>query len=361
MKLITPIQKVISIVLLTGIIASCGDSEDATVSNESDPTGKIQTVEVVQPKNRSFTAKVQIAGTAQPNQVVTLYAMESGVLIKIYKEIGDNVRKGEVIARLSNPALIQEQIKLQAELKAKKSTYDRLKEIYDNTPAITTLQTLEDAEAQYYSAKASLGAVNHRLAFLTIKAPFSGTVTKRFVDKGSMLQNGLSEDNPQAIVEIQETNIVRLQLPVPGSDAVAIKLGMAVDITFPELSGDIIKAKISRTSKSLDMASKTMQVEIDLNNSKGEIITGMYAKATMQIASRENILSLPILAKVKFQNEDYVMAVEDGIVKRIPVKIGLSDQDYFEVINAEITKDTKVIVTGKGLVSVGQSVKISLK
>ena len=171
----------------------------------------------------------------------------------------------------------------------------------------------------------------------------------------------MSEDNPQAIVEIQETNIVRLQLPVPGSDAVAIKLGMPVDITFPELSGDIIKAKISRTSKSLDMASKTMQVEIDLDNSKGEIITGMYAKATLQIASRENILSLPILAKVKFKNEDYVMAVENGIVKRIPAKIGLSDQDFFEVINAEITKDTKVIIAGKGLVSVGQSVKTVIK
>lgn len=136
---------------------------------------------------------------------------------------------------------------------------------------------------------------------------------------------------------------------------------MGVQVTFPELSGEIYKAKITRTSGALDPMSKTMQVEIDLDNANGKIITGMYAKILFQVSSRENILSLPIISKVSHNNEVYVWAVENNVVKRIPVKIGLSDKDYYEVLNAEITSETQVISNGKGLVNPGQIVKPVLK
>lgn len=92
-----------------------------------------------------------------------------------------------------------------------------------------------------------------------------------------------------------------------------------------------------------------------------EIISGMYAKVMLQIHSRENILSLPIISRVSHKNEEYVLAVEDNMVKRIPVKKGLSDKDYFEVLNAEITDETLVIIKGKGLVNPGQIVEPILK
>ena len=136
---------------------------------------------------------------------------------------------------------------------------------------------------------------------------------------------------------------------------------MSVQVTFPELSGKEYEAKISRTSNALDAMSKTMQVEVDIPNKDGKIITGMYAKVLLQVGSRENILSLPVIAKVRYKNEACILVVEDGIVKRLPVKIGLSDKDYFEVLNAEITNETLVITTGKGLVKPNQRVKAILK
>jgi multidrug efflux pump subunit AcrA (membrane-fusion protein) len=142
---------------------------------------------------------------------------------------------------------------------------------------------------------------------------------------------------------------------------VAIKKGTEVQVTFPELSGEMHKAKITRTSGALDPMSGTMQVEIDLDNADGKILSGMYAKILLQIQSRENILSLPILSKIRFQNEDYVFVVEDGKVQRVPIKIGLSDKDYFEVLNDEITLETQVIINGKGLVNPGQVVNPVLK
>lgn len=345
-------------VLLTTLI-SCNNQEKET--EQTATNDKIQKVEVVKPKQRSFTAEVSITGTARPNQIVTLYAMESGMLMQLRKDIGDKVRQGETIAVLGNPELQQLQIKWQAETKAKKANYDRLNSVYEKTPALTNIQMVENAEAEYLSAKANLDAVNNRIGFLTIKAPFSGTITKRFVDKGAMIQSGLSEDNAQAIFEIQEIDPIRLTIPVPEADAVSIKEGMEVEVTLPELSGNSFMVKVSRISNALDPMSKTMQVEIDLENPDGRIISGMYAKALLQLSSRENILSLPIISKVSHKNEDYILAVIDDKIKRIGVKIGLSNQDYFEVLNDEITPETQVIVKGKSLVKPGQIVEPILK
>lgn len=346
--------------LLLILFTSCKTGNN-NLKEEIGETKKIQTVEVVNPEYRSFTAEVLITGKAQPNQVVTLYAMESGVLTQIRKDIGDRVVKGETIATLENPELVQQQIKMKAELQAKKSVYERLNSVYEKTPALTNIQMVENAEAEYLSAKANLDAINNRLGYLIIKAPFSGIVTKRFIDKGGLLQSGLNQRNPQATVEIQEINPIRLTIPLPESDAVAIKEGMPVQVTFPELSGETYQAKISRTSNALDPMSKTMQVEIDLDNASGKIISGMYAKVMLQINSRENILSLPIISKVIHNNEEYVLTVENNIVKRVPVKKGLSDKDYFEVLNAEITEESQVIIKGKSLVNPGQIVEPILK
>ncbi|NDP28386.1 MAG: efflux RND transporter periplasmic adaptor subunit [Flavobacterium sp.] len=359
MKTLINIKSVTFFVVLLSVLISCKNQEKETktaVTND-----QIQKVEVVKPQRRSFKAEVLITGTVRPNQIVTLYAMEGGMLMQMRKDIGDKVKQGETIAVLGNPELGQQQLKWQAEAKAKKAFYDRLNTVYKKTPTLTNIQMVENSEAEYLSAKANLAVVNNRIGFLRIKAPFSGIITKRFVDKGAMIQSGLNQSSPQALFEIQEINPIRLTIPVPESDAVGIQKGMEVEVTLPELSGKSLMAKVSRTSKVLDPMSKTMQVEIDMENPNGKIVSGMYAKALLLINSRKNILSLPMIAKVSHKNEDYVLAVVDGKVKRIVLKVGLSNQDYLEVLNDEITSETQVIIQGKGLVNPEQIVEPILK
>ena len=163
------------------------------------------------------------------------------------------------------------------------------------------------------------------------------------------------------IVELQQTDPIRLTISLPESDAAAIGVGMKASITFPELFGESFDAKVSRTAKALDPSSKTMRVEFDIANRDGKIITGMYAKVLMQIDSREDVLSLPIIAQVMYQDEPFVLAVQNSRVERIPIRKGLSGKDYFEVLNANITEETLVIVQGKGLVKPGQIVEPILK
>ena len=354
--------------LFVGIVSigllSCGteqntNSGDKILAAISD--SKIQVVEVMKPQQRSFVAEVLISGTAKPNQQVTVYAMESGFVVRINIEIGDVVKKGELIAKLSNPELNRKYEEKKIQMDANKIIYERLKSTYEKTPSITPLQLVEEAEANYLTLKAEVSAIQDRLGFLNVRAPFAGLVTKRMVDVGALVQSGLTGDNPQGIVVIEDVSPIRLTIPLPESDVASINVGQKTHVLFPELAGESFDALVSRMAGSLDPASKTMQVEIDIENEDGLIKPGMYARIQMQVSSQENVRSLPITAQLMFQDQPFLLIVKDNKVERVLLRKGLANKDYFEVLNAEITESTLVIIQGKGLVREGQTVKPVLK
>ncbi len=353
-------------ILMAFALFSCNNENNVSAntteeSTHNEQTQHIQSVEVVNPQARTFEANILITGTAEANQNVTLYAMESGYVSRITKNIGDRVKKGETIATLRNPQIGQLLIQKKIQLASKKTIYERLASVQANTPSLTTLETVDNAQADYQMLEAEVNALNQRLGFLNIKAPFSGQITKRLVDHGALVQEGLSESNPQGIVEIQETNIIRLSVPFPEADIAGVTKGMPVTVTFPELTGAHFSANISRIAGALDLASKTMMAEIDIDNSKGVIKPGMYAKVSLDLKSRADVLSLPLTAQVIHQNEFFILIVKDKKVERITLRKGLTNKDYFEVLNPEITAKTQVIIQGKGLVNIGQIVEPILK
>ncbi len=338
---------------------SCSSDKKAQSSEITAPknTQKIQNVAVVNPLPRSFVDEVLITGTAEPNRSVMLHAMQSGALKGIYKDIGDAVRKGEVIALLENPAFGWQIQPLEVALKSKQIVYDRLKSIREKTPALTTLQQVDDAEAACLLLSSEIATIKEKMTFLQVKAPFSGIITQRFVDEGAMIQNAINNTQAQALFEIQEISPIRLSIPLPETNAPDVKKGMNVTVTFPELPGQTFAAKVSRTSNALDYKSKTMRVEIDLPNRSRTIKPGMYAKAFMQLNIKEEVLSLPVTAQVIKAKKPYLLLVDNANkVQQIALQKGLHDKDYFEVLNTDITKDSKIIIKGKGLVKPAQIV-----
>ncbi|MBA3901992.1 MAG: efflux RND transporter periplasmic adaptor subunit [Bacteroidetes bacterium] len=362
MQIINPFKVAGMLILALLFIVSCQSGEPSDNTKTSTlADNKIQSVEVVKPQSISFSGDILITGTALAFQQVMLHSMENGYVKSIHKDIGDIVKAGEIIAELENPELTGQLAKLKAREKVAKSTYERLKSTYEKTPAISPVQVLENAEADYLTLKAELQSVSERVGFLKVRAPFSGVITRRFVDNGAIVQSGIANSNTLAIVEIQQVQKIRLTLPLPESDIANVKKGMETTVTFPELAGEAFVAKISRMSNALDPASKTMQVEIDIDNSKGLIKPGMYAKVLIQTSSRDGVLSLPITAQVSFQNQLFVLVAKDGKVERVPLRKGLAGKDYFEILNQEITENSLVIVQGKGLVKPGQEVNPVLK
>ncbi|PCH65587.1 MAG: hypothetical protein COC01_09515 [Bacteroidetes bacterium] len=346
--------------VLFSILVSCHSEGDKQTVKPGEST-KIQRVEVVVPKERSFNAELLITGTAMPNQKVMLHTMESGYVRVVHKDIGDLVYKGAVIVELDNPELYRMHEKLMAQVEAKKAVYERLKLTMEKTPDLTPKQVLEDAEAEYLSVRAELNAIEDRQGFLKVVAPFKGIISRRLVDHGALVQSGMSNTDATAIVEIQELDPIRLTIPLPETDADAVTKGMKVLVTFPGLPGESYEVKVSRTAGVLDFASKTMQVEIDIANPDGKIKPGMYAKVIMQISSLEDVLSLPVTAQVMYEDEFFVLVVKENRVERIPLRKGLFNKDFFEVLNPEIGAESQVIIQGKGLVKPGHIVDAVLK
>src|SRR5680860_14417 len=166
---------------------SC-QSKDSNITTGDQSSPRVQTVGVVQPSYQNFMAEVHIAGTARPYQKVMLHAMEDGYVKSVKKDIGDFVNIGEVVAVQENPELYRQQEKLKVQLHGKKVIYDRLNSIRTKTPALTTTQQVENSQTEYAVAMAEMEGINDRITFLTVKAPFHGTITKRMVDIGSLVQ-----------------------------------------------------------------------------------------------------------------------------------------------------------------------------
>lgn len=341
-----------------GCNASQEPAEDQAV-NTSDIS--VPNVKVVHPERRNFEAESNVIGTAMPYKQVEVMAMESGYITKMHKDIGDRVKKGEVIASLSNPEINRMLEAAKAEFEAKEATWIRLASIKDKSPTLTTAQMVEEAESAFKIAKANYDNIKDRMGFLRVKAPFNGVITKRFMDEGALVQNGINNPSAAPIFEVQDLSVIRLEVQVPDVDATAAQTGTRVMVTFPEMAGKAFPATISRTSGALSSASKTMQAEIDLENADGMLRPGMYAEVKIQLNSRQNVVSLPMSALVFHQDAEFLWVVKDSIATRMELRRGLSNRNYFEVLNAEIDSATTVVTEGKNLIRENQPVQYTFE
>jgi len=350
-----PINKTFLLLLPLGLLllGSCHSGSD---DKEVPQQRNIPTVLVTVPQVHSFHATLPISGIARPNQVVKLYAMTSGYLQQLRADIGDFVKAGQCVAVLENPELLRDKEKAEADLKAKKSIYERLHGIYDKTPQLTTLADVEKAEADYETARAQLNGLLLQIGYLNVKAPFSGVITRRYVDKGAVIQSGLNNNNAMALFEIQDLNPIRLEADIPETDAVLINNSTTAAITFPELPGAGYSAKVSRFAYGLDADTRTMRVEIDIPNKSLTIRPGMYARVVINGSGHKDVLSVPNEAIANVKGQSFIYTADSGKVRKITIKTGIRDEHFTEVLEGKISSSDRIIVQGKELVSDGSLV-----
>ncbi|MBE0514769.1 efflux RND transporter periplasmic adaptor subunit [Sulfurimonas sp.] len=343
-------------ILSIAVLLFSGCTDDASQKEAKTEEKSTPSVLVANAQTHDFNASVSIAGSAKPNQQVQIYAMSDGYLKQTTVDIGDFVRGGDVVAVLDNPELLSQRAKLQAEFNGKKALYERLRNVYEKTPQLTSVFDVENAKAEFESLKAELSAVAVQIAYLSVKAPFSGVITQRFVDKGAIIQNALNNANSAALFEIQDIDPIRLNVHVPESDAPLIHKGMIANIVFPELPNQDFNAKVSRTSFGLNEATRTMEVQIDIANKEFTIRPGMYAKVNISINGHKDTLSVLNEALGNIKGESFVYVVENQKVRKVVVKTGIRDNKFTEIINGDIDAEDAVVVQGKEFCSDGASV-----
>ena len=270
-----------------------------------------------------------MAGGFKPFQEVDLHAKVAGYIKTIYVDVGSHVKEGQTLAVLEVPELAaelsgadaavrraKEEIRrAQGDVQRAKSAHeathamaDRLTQASDSRAGLVAQQEVDDArakdlegEAQVSSAQAALSAAEQALDvavatqqqykalsdYTRITAPFTGVITVRYADTGSLIAAGTSSSTQSApVVRIAQISVLRLVLPVPESIAGQIRLGEPVKVHVQALNQDSV-GKVSRFADALDPQTRTMETEIDFENKAGKLLPGMYAETVLQLAESQ--------------------------------------------------------------------------
>lgn len=357
-----------------------------SVNSAQDEGAQAQPVAVALVKRAPIRQSLVLSGWFKPFQNVDVHAKVAGYIKAIYVDVGDKVKRGQTLAILEVPELNAQLMAAQAAIKRAEDSvqrsknevardksaheavhldYTRLKEASDQQPGLIAQQELDDefakdqvAEAQIEAAEAALSAAKNELGiaqaneqrlqdlsdYTRIVAPFDGVVTKRYADTGALVQAGTaSSTQAMPVVTIAQYDRLRLVLPVPEQDVPAVHLGSLVDVNVLALHRHFV-GKVARFADSLDMQTRTMHTEVDVENPKDTLVEGMYANVTLVLHQDADALSVPLQAVTRNGNNASVVLVnpQDRIELR-PVRLGLEGTTRVEVLSGLSLNDRVVI------------------
>ena len=346
-----------------------------------------------------LASTLTVAGEFQPYQEVELHAKVSGYIRRINVDIGDRVKSGQVIATLEVPELNAQVMASQAQIRHSQSeitraqnevtlaeanyaalhaAYTRLSEASKRRPGLIAEQELDDArakdqdaEAKINVAKSALEATKEQLGiskadnqrvqsledYSIVTAPFTGVVTMRYADVGSLIQAGTaSNTQSMPVVKLAQSDLLRLRMPVPEEDVPSIKVGGDVQIKL-QATGKTISGKIIRFTRELTTSTRTMLAEVDVPNPDLTLSTGMTAETTIVLQAQKNALTIPAGAVLKEGGRAYVLIVDnDNKVQKIPVTLGIQGSDRVQICQG-LTEHQSVIVSGQDNYQPGQVVR----
>ncbi len=335
---------------------------------------------------------IVLSAEFQPFQDVDVMAKVAGYVRSIGVDIGSHVKTGDVLAVLDVPEIQDELQKAKAGVAAAQAnvvtaqagvqraeasaniahlSYQRINDVATKNKGLVPRQDVyvaqsRDAEAvaQLASAKSSLQAslesksaadseyarAGAMMQYATIRAPFNGIVTNRYANTGSMIQAGTaSQSQAMPVVKLAQYNVLRLTLPVPVTSASEIKDGQAVDVTVTS-PHRTLTGKISRFAGSVQMSTRTMDTQVDVPNTDGSLLPGMYAEVHLHLADRPNVMSVPIDAVDGLGTSvEQAYVVRDGIVHVVQVTTGLQTATRLEVLSGLDAGDKVIVGRHTGL------------
>ena len=211
------------------------------------------------------------------------------------------------------------------------------------------------AEAEAAVDRAKVAELRTLMEYAVITAPFDGVISERFVDQGAFVRSA-AEGTTTPLLCIVSTGRLRLTIDIPETSVSAIEVGTDVEVVIPAVGGASVQASISRTAYALDPATRTMRVEVDMDDQDGRLQPGMYAKVAILIDGTPGVLTVPSASIRVRGDETYVLIVTDGVAVEAPVTIGYDDGLRAEIVEG-LRGDEHVIVTATSAVAPGVRVE----
>lgn len=350
------------------LLAACGNQPPESVapqplSSEAAegspvPAGAI-VVQTIQPQRRDLARTLSLPANVSPWVQATLFAKVPGYLKWMGADKGDEVKSGQSLALIDAPEIEQQLQEAEADYRIKQLTFQRLHNAWQANPEVVAKQDVDVAES---AAKASRHLRDRRrtqLEYTKVSAPFSGTITARFADPGALIQSASGSATQAApLFTLMDLSTIRVYISVPQETALKAKPGTKAVVSVREIPGQEFHTTVARTTEALDPATRTLLVELNLPNKAHDLRPGMFVTARLVLEEHPQVLAIPPAALVSTGSGKSVFIVEDGRAKQVPVKTGLDDGLWVEVIEG-LQDHMEVVLVGKAGLTNGQPLRTS--
>ncbi|HMD43073.1 MAG TPA: efflux RND transporter periplasmic adaptor subunit [Candidatus Acidoferrum sp.] len=334
---------------------------------EETEAATVPTVSVVHAIAEAGDENLVLPGTLQAYVESPIYARTNGYLRKWYHDIGSRVAKGELLAEIDTPEVDQQYAQAKADL----STAEANLQLAQITAArnIELLKTnaiskqeadnsngdLAAKKAIKESAEANLRRLQELKSFQRVVAPFSGVITKRNIDTGTLINSG-NGGTAQQLFTLAQTDPIRVFINVPETSAPSIRSGIGAYIELPQYPGQKFQGKVVRTAESIDLATRTLYTEVDVPNKSGQLLPGGFAQVHLEVKATGQRLQVPVNALL-FRSEGLRAVVIDSNQKaRLrPIVVGRDYGTTLEVLGG-LSADDWIVLNPPDSLEDGQSV-----
>jgi RND family efflux transporter MFP subunit len=326
-------------------------------------------VRTIQPKPGSPSEELVLPGNMEAFTDTPIYARTNGYLKRWYVDIGAHVKAGQLLAEIETPEIDQQLRQARAQLataaadsRLSKSTADRWKNLR-KTDSVSPQETeekvgdMESKNAMEDAALANVRRLEQMQSFQRIYAPFSGIITARNVDIGDLISAG-SSGTAKEMFHLAAVKQMRIYIQLPQMNARSVMPGMPVELALPEMPGKLIAAHVARTSNAMDPASRTLRVEVDVDNANEQLVPGEYVQVHIKLSSPSNTLIVPVNG-VLFRSEGISAVVANGDhVELRPITVGRDFGDALEVTSGLSASD-QVVINPPDSIDAGQKIQLA--
>jgi membrane fusion protein, multidrug efflux system len=355
----------LSLAVLAGILPRLAQRRVATADTKQ---LALPNVSVVSPSTGAPPTGLMLPAEVKPWQEASIFSRVNGYLKSWVVDIGAHVDQDQLLAEVDTPDLDHqlEQARSQAALAQKsfelaKSTNDKWQKLFkegvvSDLDAENTATAQETNRANADAFAANLRVLEQQVAFKRVTAPFAGTITARNLNVGDLI---VANNTGMEMFHIQQTNPLRIYFRVPQANATDIHVDQSIDVIFPDLGGKTVPAKVATTSESIAANSRTLLVELHLDNPNNEIQPGSYAQARLTAKSLGQIVTLPnntLLFRAQGMQVGLVKA--DNTVELRDIKVGRDFGTTIEIVQGIAPSDRVILNPADSLVT-GDVVRVA--
>jgi len=335
---------------VTAAADSSGGSDSSAVKGKSGEADKKNLervpVEVAEARPREISAYYFTTAALEPEKMVDVMVKIAGQVETIHVEEGNVVREGELLCELEDreQEVALEEARINRD--KQKREFERLKSVHDRS--LVSDKEFSDVTYQYELAKNQYDAALLRYEYTKVRAPFSGVITERTVDKGRNVTVGTK------LFAIADTDPMLLRLHLPENEVARIKVGQEVFITPDSDPDALLNGKILLISPRVDERTGTVKVTVQ---TEGNAMPGSFVRVRIVTDTHEGTLAVPRRGVVSDAGETFVFVAKADTVRKADVTVGFEDEEYSEILHGIEQGDT-VVVLGVGGLKTGTKIEI---